>query len=140
MTFNTNYTRLLLRVITSVTNYSSSFTAVYLYIKSKSARVQQQFIKQYTRVHQPEAQLLKVIVTDLSEGLYVVYPNSKLSTATLQFCQWHAFQVIYKKINTRAYSSRSYNKKRHIQIKDYIQAYLQAATKEELNYHREALL
>ena len=32
-------TRLLLRVIIGVTNYSSSFTAIYLYIKSKSAKI-----------------------------------------------------------------------------------------------------
>ena len=37
-TFNTNYTCLLLRVIIGVTNYGSSFTAVYLYIKAELAR------------------------------------------------------------------------------------------------------
>ena len=38
MIFNTNYTHVLFGVITGVTNYSSSFTAIYLYIKAESAR------------------------------------------------------------------------------------------------------
>ena len=69
MIFNTNYTCFLLRVITGVTNYGSSFTAVYLYIKAESAKAQKWFIKQYTRVYWPEAQLLKVVVADFGEGL-----------------------------------------------------------------------
>ena len=85
MTFNTNYTCLLFRVITGVTNYSSSFTAVYLYIKAKSAKAWQWFIKQYTRVYWSEAQLLKVVIADFSEGLYIALLNSRLLTATLQF-------------------------------------------------------
>ena len=140
MTFNTNYTRLLLRVITGVTNYSSSFTAVYLYIKAESARAWRQFIKQYARVYQLEAQPPKVVVADLGKGLHVALLDSKLLTSTLQFCQWHAFQAIRKKINSKAHSGRGYNRKRRIRIKDHIQLYLQAATIEELNYYYKALL
>jgi hypothetical protein len=77
--------------MTGVTNYSSSFTAVYLYMKSKLVRVWQWFIKQYTGVHWPEAQPLKVVVADFGEDLCVAYLDSKLLTATLQFCQWYTF-------------------------------------------------
>ena len=69
--------------MTGVTNCGSSFTAVYLYIKSKSARVWQWFIKQCAGVHWPEAQPLKVVVADFGEGLRVAYLNSKLLTTTL---------------------------------------------------------
>jgi len=65
-------------------------------------------------VHWPEAQLLKVVVADLGKGLYIALPNSRLSTATLQFCQWHAFQAIRKKINSGTRLGRGYNKKRRI--------------------------
>ena len=69
MTFNTNYTYFLLGVITGVTNCNSSFTAVYLYIKAESAKAWEWFIKQYTRVHWPETQPLKVIIADFSKRL-----------------------------------------------------------------------
>jgi len=126
--------------MTGVTNCGSSFTAAYSYMKSESARAWQWFIEQCAGVHWPEAQPPKVVVADLGEGLRTAHPNSKLSTATLQFCQWHAFQAIRKKINAGARSGRGYNKKRRIRIKDRIWAYLQAATKEELDHRREALL
>ena len=77
--------------MTGVINCSSSFTAAYLYIKAESAKAWKWFIKQYTGVYWPEAQPLKVIIADLGEGLYTALPNSRLLTATLQFCQWHAF-------------------------------------------------
>ena len=123
-----------------VTNYGSSFIAAYLYIKAESARAWRWFIEQYARVYQLEAQPLKVVVADFGEGLRAAFLDSKLLTSTLQFCQWHAFQAIYKKINFRACLGRGYNRKRRIQIKDCIWLYLQAIIIEEFNYCREALL
>ena len=140
MTFNTNYTCFLFRVIIGVTNYSNSFTAVYLYIKAELVKAQYWFIKQYTKVYQLEAQLLKVVVANFSKGLYTALLNSKLLTAILQFYQQYAFQVIYKKINSKAYLGKNYNKKRRIQIKSHIQLYSQAVIIEELSYCYKALL
>ena len=80
------------------------------------------------------------MVADLGEGLRIALLNSRLLTATLQFCQWHAFQAIRKKINSGACLGRGYNKKRRIRIKDCIWPYLQAATMEELDYYHKALL
>jgi hypothetical protein len=76
--------------------------------------VWQWFIKQYAKVHWPEAQPLKVVVADFSKGLYAALLDSRLSTTTLQFCQWYAFQAIRKKINFKTYLGKGYNRKRRI--------------------------
>ena len=95
--FNTNRSKLLLAIITGVTNTGSSFLAMQSFIKSESQ-------PNWTFLLESAQQKLwkrppKVIVANFGKGLAAALLVGQLIAVILQYCQWHAVKAIKKWID-----------------------------------------
>ena len=92
--FNTNRSKLLLAIITSVINTEFSFLAMQLFIKSES-QLDQAFLLE-TAQQKLWKRPPKVIIANFGKGLTAALLVGQLIAVILQYCQWHAAKTIKK--------------------------------------------
>ena len=132
--FNTNQSKLLLAIITSVTNTGSSFLAIQSFIKSESQLNQAFLLK--TAQQKLWKRPPKVIIVDFGKGLAAALLVGQLIAVVLQYCQWHAAKAIKKQIDegiqTKAKKPYSYSVEERKVVKELFQPYLKSKTVVEL--------
>src|SRR6266576_1510784 len=149
-TFNTNRSKLLLAIITGVTNTGSSFPAMQSFIKSES-QLDWAFLLESAQ-QKLWKRPPKVIVADFGKGLAAALLVGQLITVVLQYCQWHAAKAIKKRIDegiqTKAKRPYGYLAEERKVVKELFWPYLKLETVAELKirasiniqYQYEAIL
>lgn len=139
-TFNTNRTRLLLGMMTGMSNVmltaakAASFPGPFSYFKSES-RVNWEFFIEVASRHcwiRPP----KVTIADSGAGLISVFPQTALGGGTLQRCIWHLHENLKKRISSK---KNGYEKEKRAEIYAAGWAYLKAETTEDLDVSRSRL-
>jgi hypothetical protein len=133
-TFNTNNLRLPLTVLTGITNTGISFPMAFCFVPSESKASFDFVFEKLKELVWDEYPPPKVIVGDQAKGLSASLPYS-MQGAVGQFCEWHAFENIRKRLLDSGYGREKVNT-----IKPLIWNYLQADTLDMLTTARAVLM
>jgi MULE transposase domain len=141
-TFNTNRSKLLLGIITGVTNTGSSFPAMQSFIKSES-QLDWTFMLEYAN-QKLWKRPPRVIIADFGKGLGAAILIGQFIAVVLQLCQWHAAAAMKKRIDqgvqTKAKRPYGYSAEERKEVKELFWPYLKSETVEELELNRKAIL
>ena len=141
-TFNTNRSKLLLALITGVTNTGSSFPAMQSFVK-KEGQPDWEFL-----IDSANGRLWKrppkVIIADFGKGLEAALLTGQLIAVVLQFCQWHAAKAMKKRVDegvqTKVKRPHGYSADQRKELKELFWPYLKSDTLAELESNRKAIL
>ena len=107
-TFNTNIFKLPLTIVTGISNTGNSFPVAFSFIPSESKVCFDFIFEALKELVWEEYPPPKIVVRDQAQGLLASLPYS-LPGSMSQFCEWHAFENIKKRLQDKGYAKKKLN-------------------------------